>query len=63
MLHTLVLDRVDKEVDRADVVALDRGTLNERVVQLLRELANNRTPQPHHSPLCDIRPQRSSERP
>lgn len=37
MLHALVLDEVDGEVD--DVIVVDKRALDERVVELLEELA------------------------
>ena len=39
MLRPLVLNRVGGEVDGADVVAVDKGTLGERTVELCQELS------------------------
>jgi hypothetical protein len=38
-LRTLILDRVDREVDDADVVAVDEGAPGKGVVELLEKLA------------------------
>jgi hypothetical protein len=36
MLHTLVLNEVDGEIDGADVVAVDEDTLHQQSVDLLK---------------------------
>jgi hypothetical protein len=38
-LRTLILDRVDREVDDADVVAVDEGAPGKGFVELLEKLA------------------------